>query len=107
MRATKRRVKTRAWLPVIIAFSPAVLLPLVQNVVRPRVHHPALLVQLLASTPNLIVGFCFPFPCAAFGLDSRDRGRAVRAVVRVDVVGAARDGVSLSVRRAFAPTDSG
>jgi hypothetical protein len=25
------------------------------------VHHPALLVLVLASTPNLIVGLCFPF----------------------------------------------
>jgi len=55
------RVKTRAWFPVIIAFSPAVLLPLVQNVVRPRVHQPTALVLLLGSAPNLIIGFCFPF----------------------------------------------
>ena len=54
-------VKARTWVTVIIAFSPAVLLPLVQNVVRPRVHHPALLVLVLASAPNLIIGFCFPF----------------------------------------------
>jgi hypothetical protein len=46
---------------VIIAFSPAVLLPLVQNVVRPRVHEPTALVLLLGSAPNLIIGFCFPF----------------------------------------------
>jgi hypothetical protein len=49
------------WTPAVIAFSPALLLPLTQNVVRPHVHHPALLVLVLASAPNLIVGFCFPF----------------------------------------------
>ena len=54
-------MKSRAWVPVIIAFSPGVLLPLVQNVVRPRVHHPTALVLFLASAPNLITGFCFPF----------------------------------------------
>jgi hypothetical protein len=54
-------MKAPRWLPLIIAFSPAVLLPLVQNVVRPRVHHPTAFVLLLASAPNLIIGFCFPF----------------------------------------------
>ena len=51
----------RDWTPAVLAFSPAVLLPLTQNVVRPHVHHPALLVLVLGSAPNLIVGFCFPF----------------------------------------------
>jgi len=51
----------RDWTPAVIAFSPALLLPLTQNVVRSHVHHPALLVLVLASAPNLIVGFCFPF----------------------------------------------
>ena len=49
------------WTPGLIALSPALLLPLTQIVVRPRVHHPALLVLILASAPNLIVGFCVPF----------------------------------------------
>ena len=53
--------RRRNWLPAVIAFSPAVLLPLTQNVVRPHVSHPALVVVVLASAPNLIVGFCFPF----------------------------------------------
>jgi hypothetical protein len=51
----------RDWTPALIAFSPAWLLPLTQNVVRPHVHHPALLVLVMASAPNLVVGFCFPF----------------------------------------------
>jgi hypothetical protein len=53
--------RRRDWTPAVIAFSPALLLPLTQNVVRPHVHHPALLVLVLGSAPNLIVGFCFPF----------------------------------------------
>jgi hypothetical protein len=51
----------RDWSPAVIAFSPAILLPLTQEVVRPRVHHPLLLVVILASAPNLIVGFTFPY----------------------------------------------
>jgi hypothetical protein len=55
------RPQRRDWTPAVIAFSPALLLPLTQNIVRPHIHHPALLVLVLASAPNLIVGLCFPF----------------------------------------------
>ena len=53
--------RRRNWTPAVIAFSPALLLPLTQYVVRPHVHHPSLLVLVLASAPNLIIGLCFPF----------------------------------------------
>ena len=53
--------RPRDWTPAVIAFSPALLLPLTQAVARPHIHHPALLVLVLGSTPNLVVGLCFPF----------------------------------------------
>jgi len=50
-----------ARMPLLIAFAPAALLPLVQSVLRPRVHHGSTLALLLSSAPDLVVGFCFPF----------------------------------------------
>jgi hypothetical protein len=48
-------------IPAVIAFAPALLLPLIQNVVRPRVLHPGLLPFILSWAPDFVVGFCFPF----------------------------------------------
>jgi len=48
-------------IPVIIAFSPALLLPLIQDVVRPRMVHSGPLAFVLSWAPDFVVGFCFPF----------------------------------------------
>jgi hypothetical protein len=48
-------------IPACIAFAPGLLLPLIQDVVRPRTHHPSLLGFVLSWAPDFVVGFCFPF----------------------------------------------
>jgi hypothetical protein len=48
-------------IPVVIAFSPALLLPLIQDVVRPRIVHSVPLAFVLSWAPDFVVGFCFPF----------------------------------------------
>ncbi len=48
-------------IPALIAFSPALLLPLAQDVLRPRALHFGLIGLVLGSAPNFIIGFCFPF----------------------------------------------
>jgi len=48
-------------IPAVIAFAPALLLPLIQNVVRPRIHHASPLGFVLSWAPDFVVGFCFPF----------------------------------------------
>ena len=48
-------------IPALIAFAPAVLLPLLQDAVRPRVSHAGLAGFILSWAPDFVVGFCFPF----------------------------------------------
>jgi hypothetical protein len=48
-------------IPALIAFAPALLLPLVQDVLRPGVSHAGLLGFVLSWAPDFVVGFCFPF----------------------------------------------
>jgi hypothetical protein len=48
-------------IPAMIAFAPALLLPLVQNAVRPRVSHTSVLGFVLSWAPDFVIGFCFPF----------------------------------------------
>jgi hypothetical protein len=48
-------------IPAVIAFAPALLLPLIQNVVRPRIPHASPLGFVLSWAPDFVVGFCFPF----------------------------------------------
>src|SRR5438046_5970855 len=48
-------------IPTVIAFAPALLLPLVQNVVRPSVSPAGALGSVLSWAPDFVVGFCFPF----------------------------------------------
>src|SRR3954463_15484827 len=48
-------------IPALIAFAPAWLLPLVQDVVRPRMSHAGVLGFMLSWAPDFVVGFCFPF----------------------------------------------
>ena len=48
-------------IPAVIAFAPALLLPLVQDVLRPRVSHAGLPGFVLSWAPDFVVGFCFPF----------------------------------------------
>jgi hypothetical protein len=48
-------------IPAIIAFAPAVLLPLIQDAVRPIMSHTGLLGFVLSWAPDFVVGFCFPF----------------------------------------------
>jgi hypothetical protein len=48
-------------IPAVIAFAPALLLPLFQDVLRPRISHASWLGFVLSWTPDLVVGFCFPF----------------------------------------------
>ena len=45
----------------MIAFAPALLLPLIQEVVRPRVTHAGLSGFVLGWAPNFVIGICFPF----------------------------------------------
>ena len=55
----------RNWIPATLAFAPALLLPLTQEVLRPAFRHTPLLGVLLDSAPNFIVGICFPFSILA------------------------------------------
>jgi len=48
-------------LPAVLAFAPTLLLPLVQDFIRPRVFHGSALGFVLSWAPDFIVGFCFPF----------------------------------------------
>ena len=48
-------------IPALIAFAPALLLPLAQDVLRPRISHTGLLGFLFSWAPDFVVGFCFPF----------------------------------------------
>jgi hypothetical protein len=48
-------------IPALIAFAPALLLPLIQDAVRPRVSHAGLLGFVLSWAPDFVVGCCFPF----------------------------------------------
>ena len=48
-------------IPAVIAFAPALLLPLIQDAVRPRISHAGLLGFVLSWAPDFVVGFCFPF----------------------------------------------
>ena len=48
-------------IPAAIAFAPALLLPLTQDAMRPRISHVGLLGFMLSWAPDFVVGFCFPF----------------------------------------------
>jgi hypothetical protein len=48
-------------IPAVIAFAPGLLLPLLQDVVRPRLVHSRVLAFVLSWAPDFVVGFCFPF----------------------------------------------
>jgi len=48
-------------IPALIAFAPALLLPLVQNVLRPGIFHAGPAGFVLGWAPDFVVGFCFPF----------------------------------------------
>ena len=65
-------------LPALIAFAPALLLPLVQAIVRPRVPHDDWLGLVLSSAPNFVIGLCFPFSILI-----RPRAWSPRAAVRL------------------------
>lgn len=52
---------SRNWLPAVLAFAPAILLPLALDLLRPRLTHAGGAGLLLGSASNLIIGFCFPF----------------------------------------------
>jgi len=54
-------VMKKNWIPAVIAFTPALLLPLVQEAVRPRVPSASRLGVILSWAPDFIVGLCFPF----------------------------------------------
>ena len=55
----------RNWIPATLAFAPALLLPLTQEVLRPAFRHATLFGLLLDSAPNFVVGLCFPFSILA------------------------------------------
>ena len=48
-------------IPAAIAFAPALLLPLTQDVVRPGISHGGFIGFVLSWAPDFVVGFCFPF----------------------------------------------
>jgi hypothetical protein len=56
---------TKNAMPAVIAFAPAPLLPLIQDVLRPRISHASWLGFVLSWAPDLVVGFCFPFSILA------------------------------------------
>lgn len=47
--------------PGVIAFAPALLLPLIQDAARARISHAGLIRFVLSCAPDFAVGFCFPF----------------------------------------------
>ena len=51
----------RNLIPALIAFAPLLLLPLIQDSVRPGISHAGLLGFVLSWAPDFVVGFCFPF----------------------------------------------
>ena len=52
---------SRNALPSILAYAPAILLPLAQSLLRPRLSHSGVTGFLLGSASDLVIGFCFPF----------------------------------------------
>lgn len=52
-------------IPAVIAFAPALLLPLIQDVLRPRISYASWVGFVLSWAPDLVVGFCFPFSILA------------------------------------------
>jgi hypothetical protein len=53
--------QNRNWIPAVVAFAPALLLPLTQEILRPAFRHSPFFGPALGSAPNFIVGLCFPF----------------------------------------------
>ena len=52
---------SRNSLPAILAFAPAILLPVALDLLRPRLPHTDAVGIVLGSAPDFIIGFCFPF----------------------------------------------
>jgi hypothetical protein len=72
-------------IPAIIAFAPALLLPLIQDVMRPRIHHTGPLGFVLSVAPDFVVGVLLPLfdSDQTARLDFKDGGEAVRRLVGV------------------------
>jgi hypothetical protein len=64
-------------IPAVIAFAPLPLLPLVQDILRPRISHASWLGFVLSWAPDLVVGFCFPFDPRVRELDCTSSRTAV------------------------------
>lgn len=84
--------------PAALAFAPALLLPLVQSVARPRVAHAGAVGAVLAWAPDFIVGFCFPF-----GILVRPRAWTARTAGRLFLAWAALTAVALVAVELLAP----
>jgi hypothetical protein len=85
-------------IPAVVAFAPALLLPLVQNVVRPRVATAGPLGLVLSSAPDFVVGFCFPFSILI-----RPRAWTPRAAARLFVLWAILTAVALVLVEFLSP----
>ena len=68
----------RNLIPALISLAPAILLPLIQELVRPRVGHSGFIGWVLGWTPNFLIGFCVPF-----GILVRPRSWSERTATRL------------------------
>jgi len=48
-------------IPAVIAYAPVLLLPLIQDILRPRISHTSWLGFVLSWAPDFVAGFCIPF----------------------------------------------
>lgn len=53
--------RARNAIPSILALAPAILLPLAQDLLRPRLSRSGCVGTILGSASDFIVGFCVPF----------------------------------------------
>jgi hypothetical protein len=68
----------RNLIPALISLAPAILLPLIQELVRPRVGHTGFIGWVLEWMPNFLIGFCVPF-----GILIRPRAWSERTATRL------------------------
>ena len=66
-------------IPAVIAFAPALLLPVIQDAVRPRISHAGLLGFVLSWAPDFVVGVLFPIfdSHSATSMDIASSGKTI------------------------------
>jgi hypothetical protein len=85
-------------IPAVITFAPALLLPLIQGAVRPRISHAGLLGFALGSAPDFVTGCCFPFSILI-----RPRAWTSRAAANLFIVWAVFTVVALTLVEFLSP----